>query len=98
MPLIENCAKSGLQVQMGGFADNVHLIAYGNSTKSNCHMLERVHTLYLEWAQKHGALFASKKYKLLYLTHSLKKFNMIAIVDSSKHQITPKAQLKVLGL
>ena len=98
MPLIENCAKSELRVQVRGFADDVHLIAYNSSTESNCHMLEKAHTLCLEWAQKYEASFASKKYKLLHLTCSPKKFNITAIVDLGKHRITPKAQLKVLSL
>ena len=97
-PLIEDCANSGLKVQVGGFVDDVHLMAYSTSTESNCHTLERAHTICQKWAQKHGASFAPKKYELIHLTRSPKKFNMKEEVDLSEHQIHPKAQLKVLGL
>lgn len=83
---------------MKRFADDVHLIAYGSSTESNYHTLERAHTLCLKWAQKHGASFTLKKYELLHLTCSPKKFNMITTIDLGKHQIASKVQLKVLGL
>ena len=46
----------------------------------------------------HKASFAPKKYELIHLTRSFKKFNMEAKVDLSAHQISPKAELKVLGL
>lgn len=97
-PLIEDCANSGLRVQVGGFVDDVHLMAYGNSTEANCKTLERAHTLCLKWAQKHGASFAPTKYELMHLTRSPKKFNMAAAVDLGEHQVPPMTQLKVLGL
>ena len=31
-PLNEECANSGLKIQVGGFVDDVHLIVYGTST------------------------------------------------------------------
>ena len=97
-PLIEDCAKSGLKVQVGGFVDDVHLIAYSTSTETNCRTLEKAHQICLRWAQKHGASFAPKKYELIHLTRSPKKFNMEARVDLGAHQVAPKAVLKVLGL
>lgn len=97
-PLIEDCANSGLRVQVGGFADDVHLMAYIGSTEANCRTLERAHTICLKWAQKDGASFAPTKYELVHLTRSPKKFNMAAVVDLGEHQVSPRTQLKVLGL
>ena len=97
-PLIENCATSGLKVQVGGFVDDIHLIAYGNSTESNCKTLEKAHQICLKWAQRHGASFAPKKYELIHLTCCPQKFNMEAKVDLGVNQILPKATLKVLSL
>lgn len=94
-PLREECANSGLRVQVGGFVDDVHLIAYGISTEAKCRMLERAHRICLKW---HGASFAPKKYELIHLTRSPKRLNMAAQVDLSAQQFVPKAQLKVLGL
>ena len=47
-PLLEDCANSRLQVQVGGFVDNVHLMAYGISTEANCRILDKAHTLCLK--------------------------------------------------
>ena len=88
--LIKEYAKSGLKVQVRGFMDNVHLMAYGKSIESNCNMLEKAYILYLRWVQRHGALSAPKKYELIHLTRSPKRFNLAATVNLGKHQITPK--------
>lgn len=97
-PSPEECACSGLQVQVGGYVEDVHLVAYGTSTEANCRTLERAHQIYLRWAEGHGTLFAPRKYELIHLTRSPKKFNMEARVDLGTHQISPKTELKVLGL
>ena len=65
-PLIEECARSKLRIQVGGFVDDIHIIAYGTSTKANCRILEKVHQICLKWAQRHGASFAPKKYELIH--------------------------------
>ena len=96
--LIEDYAKSRLKVQVGGPADNVHLIAYSTSTETNCRTLKKAYQICLRWAQKHRASFAPKKYKLIHLTRSSKKLNMKARIDLGAHQVAPKAVLKVLGL
>ena len=96
--LIEECASSGLRIQVGGFVDNIHLIVYGTSTEANCRILEKAHKICLKWAQMHRALFAPKKYELIHLTRSPKKFNIETRVDLDAHQISFKAKLKVLAL
>lgn len=82
-PLREEYAR----VQVGRSVDDVHLIAYGTSTYTNCTTLERAHEICLRWAGKHGASFAPKKYEFRTLTRS-----MAAKVDLSSHPIVPKAQ------
>lgn len=72
VPLLEDCTSSGLQVQVGGFVEDIHLVAYGISTEANSSTLEKAHTLCLKWAQKHGASFAPNKYELIHLTRSPK--------------------------
>ena len=49
-PLIEECASSGLRIQVGRFVDDIHLIIYGISMKANCRMLEKAHKICLKWA------------------------------------------------
>lgn len=44
-PLIEECASSGLKIQVAGFMDNIHFIVYETSTEANCRILERAHKI-----------------------------------------------------
>ncbi len=46
-PLLEECARTRLPIQVGGFIDDVHLLAYSESTKANYKHLERAHDIYL---------------------------------------------------
>lgn len=89
-PFIEECANSGLQVQVGEFVDDIHLIEYSTSIEANCKILERAHRICLKWAQRHGVSFAPRKYELIHLTRNPKKFNMVAQVDLSVYQILLK--------
>lgn len=63
-PLIEECANSGLLVQVGGFVDDAHLIAYDIRTETNYNTLEAAHKICLKWARRHGASFATKNTNL----------------------------------
>ena len=71
-PLIESCAKANLPVQVGGFVDDVHLLAYSESTETNCATLEKAHNLCLKWAATHGASFAPHKYELIHMSRTPK--------------------------
>lgn len=85
-------------MQVGGSVDDAHLIAYRTSIEANRRTLERTHKICLIWARKHGASSAPKKYELIHLTRNPKKFNMKATLDLESHQITRRAELKILGL
>ena len=56
--LIEECADSELRVQVEGFVDDAHLIAYDISTETKYKTLEAPHKICLKWAQRHEASFA----------------------------------------
>lgn len=96
--LIESCVVAKLPMQIGGFVDDVHLIAYGKSTEANCEVLRKAHQICLHWARTHGATFAPKKYETLHLTHSPKRFNMKATVDLGTVAVNPDTSIRVLGL
>lgn len=49
-------------------------------------------------ASRHGAVFAPAKYELIHLSRSPKKFNMAATINIKSNQITPKSDIRVLGL
>ena len=69
-----------------------------SSTEANCKTLEKAHEICLKWAQKHGTSFSPPRYELIYLTHSPRRFDMTARVNLGAHQVSPKAELNVLGL
>ena len=46
-PLIEACSKAKLRLQVGGFVDDIHLIAYEKSTESNYRILEQAYEICL---------------------------------------------------
>ena len=87
-----------LRLQVGGFVDDVHLLAYGASTETNCLTLKLAHEVCLRWANTHGATFAPKKYELVHLTRRPKRFNMKAVVDLGATVTEPKSSIRVLGL
>lgn len=85
-------------MQTGGFVDDVHHIAYGKSTETNCRVLEKAHEIGLHWARTYGATFAPKKYELLHHTRSPGKFNMKATVNLGEVAVKPDTSIRVLGL
>ncbi len=97
-PLIESCVKANLPVQVGGFVDDIHLLAYSESTEANCVNLEKAHNLCLKWAATHGASFAPQKYELLHMSRTPKKFNMKMAINFDNTVIEPEANIRVLGL
>ena len=97
-PLIKECTAAKLQLQVRGFIDNIHLLAYRKTTESNYKTLELAHEICLKWASTHGASFAPQKYELVYLTRCPRRFNIGAVV-SLGHAITkPQTEIRVLGL
>jgi len=94
-PLIEECAKTSLPVQVGGFVDDVHLLAYSESTETNCTNLGRAHDIYLKWAATHDATFAPQKYELIYMSRTPKKFNIKMTINFENAIIELEASLKV---
>jgi len=97
-PLIEGCAKLKLPVQVGGFVDDVHLIAYSKSTESNCEVLRNAYEVCLAWAKTYGAAFTPHKYELVHLTRRLKRFNLEAVVNLGEAMVKPETSIRVLGL
>src|SRR2546430_6881400 len=51
-----------------GFIDDTKLLVWGPTAAGNCRQLEAAHERCMEWAQRHGAVFAPDKYKLIHFT------------------------------
>lgn len=81
-----------------GFVDDVNILAYSTSTEENCRILESMHEKCIQWASKHGAVFAPQKYELVHLARNPKKFNMRASVHKNHKDISPKADIRILGV
>src|SRR6266536_3108620 len=52
----------------------------------------------MDWAVRHGATFAQKKYELIHLTRHPKRFNMAASLRLEQCNVDPKTQIRVLGI
>ena len=97
-PLIEVCSKAKLPVQVRGFVDDIHLLAYSKSTETNYRLLERAHSIYLEWARTYRATFAPHKYELVHLSRAPKRFNIQELVRFGEAEVAPDTSIRILGL
>ena len=96
--LLDVCSRSGRTVSAIGFVDDVNILTYGTQTESNCRILGKLHDKCQKWARTHGATFAPQKYELIHLTKTPKKFNMEANLQIDQINITPKLDIRVLGV
>ena len=51
------------------------------SIKINYIILKIVYKVYLKWAKIYRVIFAFRKYKLIYFTRRLKRFNIKTVID-----------------
>ena len=91
--LLDICEKPGIRASGLDFVDDVNILAYSTSTKENCKTLEQLHTECKQWVNKHRAIFAPKKYKLIHLAHSPKKFDMIATINIANTTLFSKPDI-----
>ena len=61
-------------------------------------MLYKAHDICLEWAKIYGVTFAPKKYELVHLIRSPKRFNIEVSLDFNEVKIDPSLSIRVLGL
>jgi hypothetical protein len=96
--LLEVCNRPLEQASALGFADDVNILAYGRSTEQNCTLLEILHERCLDWARRHGAVFAPDKYELMHLTRKRRRFNLQAPINLGSLTKDPVQEVRVLGL
>jgi hypothetical protein len=96
-PLLEGLNQPGQQLSAVGFADDINLLTYSESTASNCAALESAHEQCLEWASKHGMRFAPQKYTLTHFTQR-NGFDLEAPVRIQGRTIAPSPVVRILGL
>jgi hypothetical protein len=96
-PLLEAAYQPELPMLPLGFADDVNLLSYGQSTAITCANLELAHEQCLDWARTHGMRFAPNKYTLTHFTQR-KGFDMQAPVRLRETTVQPKPVVRILGL
>jgi retron-type reverse transcriptase len=96
-PLLEALKLPEQQVSPVGFADDVSLLTYGESTIQNCTALELAHEKCLEWAYTHGMRFAPDKYTLTHFTRR-RNFDLSQPIRLAGVEINPTPSIKILGL
>ena len=96
--LVRACNSTGYRASATGFVDDINILTWGPTTEKNCQTLQQLHNKCLDWAVRHGATFAQKKYELIHLTRHPKRFNMNASLRLDQCRINPKTQIRVLGI
>jgi hypothetical protein len=96
-PLLEALNLLELHLSALGFADDINLLTYSESTAVNCAALESAHDRCLAWASTHGMQFAPKKYTLTHFTQK-RTFNLETSIRVNGREIAPSPTVRVLGL
>jgi len=82
-----------------GFADDVQLLAFGDSAAENCRKLGRVHDRCIAWAKRTGMQPSPQKYELI---HFSKRRTIAGETQASLTlpgiTIQPKDEVRVLGI
>jgi hypothetical protein len=79
--LIQICSLPKQGLYIGGFVDNMHLIAISLSTETNCNKLTDMHRRILRYTQYYSIHFAPAKYKLVHFTRAQNRFNLAATIQ-----------------
>jgi hypothetical protein len=80
-----------------GFADDINLLIYRETTVVNCSNLELAYEYCLDWARTHSMQFALQKYTLIYLTR-YREFDLEAPVTLQDTAIQPTTVVRILEI
>ena len=73
--LLNICKQSKRKPIFIEFVNDVNVLTYNTSTKQHCKTLKKPHEVFKTWFRRHEIRFSLTKYKLIYLSRSLIKFN-----------------------
>jgi len=96
--LLENCERLDLKIIAIGFVNDINILAIGSNIFANCERLNAAYGVYNDWASRHGAEFALDKYELIHFSKTPRKFNMAECIRIDDATITPKPDIRVLGV
>ena len=64
---------AGNEALVTGYIDDTCILVTGETAQENCMRLNQIHKKMVDWASKHGAVFAPQKYELLHFFKKVKK-------------------------
>jgi hypothetical protein len=79
--ILKSLKRSRYRIIAIEFVNDINILTYETSTKSNCRALKKAHVECELWARRHEAHFASIKYELMHLTRNQRRFNMTTIIN-----------------
>ncbi len=94
--LVDACNLTTTPLSGISFVDNMNSLAFCKMTDDSSRMLQSIHICWLEWARKHGALFALEKYILVHFTKARTKHNTACPLTLPLFTITPSLSAHVL--
>ena len=97
IPLLEKLYQPNLLLIPLGFADNINLLIYRNTTVVNCLNLELVYKYCLDWACIYSIQFVLQKYILIYFTR-YRKLDLEVLVTLQGTAIQPTLVVQILGI
>ncbi len=79
--ILKSLKRSRYKIIVIEFVNDINILIYETSTKSNCRALKKAHVECELWARRHETRFASIKYELMHLTKNHRRFNMTTIIN-----------------
>jgi hypothetical protein len=79
--ILKSLKRSRYKIIAIEFVNDINILTYETSTKSNCRALKKAHVECELWARRHEARFASIKYELMHLTRNHRRFKMTTIIN-----------------
>ncbi len=79
--ILKSLKRSRYKIIVIEFVNDINILTYETSTKSNCKTLKKTHVECELWAKRHETDFASIKYELMHLTRNHRRFNMTTIIN-----------------
>ena len=96
-PLLKRLESTNLPISPLGYADDVNLLAFPNTTANNCSALEQAHRICMHWAAKHGMKFALQKYTLTHFTKQCSQ-DTNEVINLEHVTVSPTTSVRILGV
>jgi hypothetical protein len=96
--ILENASRQVTGAATGGWINDIYFLICGRSTEENCSELARMHQQAEQWSATHGSKFDLRKYQLIHLARSFKRYNMQQTLTIAGATIEPAETACYLGV